>query len=88
MSTGIGSSRGARTGGATRLRIAAVAIVVVAAASLGAAAAGATIRAPKIYGGQTDTRSDVGWVTAIQHHPRVDQRDGFQRQFCGGSLIA
>ena len=41
-----------------------------------------------IYGGRLDAQPDVGWIAAVRAHPRTDPRDGYQRQFCAGSLIA
>ena len=72
-----------------RLWAAALSALVVGALGLAGPAPAAEPRAgASIYGGTVDRRPDVGWVTAIQQHTRVDERSGFDRQFCGGSLVA
>jgi len=42
----------------------------------------------RIVGGRPTTISEWPWQTALLFDPRIVSGNGFQRQFCGGSLVA
>lgn len=63
-----------------------VGILIAVAALVLSGPAQARDAEPRIVGGGPATIGDVPWQVAIAVPP--DGRNGFQRQFCGGSLIA
>ncbi|MGH2988234.1 MAG: trypsin-like serine protease, partial [Solirubrobacterales bacterium] len=42
----------------------------------------------RIVGGSATTIADYPWQTAIAFDETIKAGDGFQRQFCGGTLVA
>jgi len=71
----------------TRALVGALLLAALLAIGL-ARAASATQADDKILGGSVDRRTDNRWIAAILSHPRTSNDNGFQRQFCAGSLIA
>jgi secreted trypsin-like serine protease len=71
----------------TRSLMGALLVAVLLALGL-APAATASPADQKILGGSVDRRTDNRWIAAILEHPRTSNENGFQRQFCAGSLIA
>jgi hypothetical protein len=67
--------------------VAAILFVILMAASPAAAQTGAD-REPRIIGGNTTTSDEWPWQVAIDANPARFSGNGFQRQFCGGSLVA
>ncbi len=45
-------------------------------------------RDPRIVGGTETTIAEWPWQVALAVNDEIDPRDGFQRQFCGGTLVA
>jgi hypothetical protein len=70
--------------GRAGIAIGAIAALISAAAAPPAAAESAE---PRIVGGQVTTIEEWPWQVAVAEPPD-GQNNGFQRQFCGGSLVA
>ncbi|MEK6276803.1 MAG: serine protease [Actinomycetota bacterium] len=51
-------------------------------------AQGTRTREPRIVGGTTTTIEEWPWQVAVADNPALYSGNGFQRQFCGGSLVA
>jgi hypothetical protein len=67
------------------LALAAVGLMIAASTALaGERSAGS----PRIVGGDDTTIEDWPWQVAIADDPEFEEGDGFDRQFCGGSLVA
>jgi trypsin len=70
--------------------LAAATATVIAAAVPATASAGARDQQPepRIVGGTTTTIEEWPWQAALARNPAIYSGNGFQRQFCGGSLVA
>ncbi|HEX2468505.1 MAG TPA: serine protease [Solirubrobacterales bacterium] len=69
----------------------ALALALVPASAGTASASGSGEPQPRIVGGEPTTIEQWPWQVALACEPESDSRcvgDGFQRQFCGGSLVA
>jgi secreted trypsin-like serine protease len=67
-----------------------VVTVAAALALLAGATASASASEPgtRIVGGSATTIEEWPWQVAIADHPDVASGDGYDRQYCGGSLVA
>jgi hypothetical protein len=66
----------------------ALAAAVLAALAFAPSAAHAAAPMPRIVGGQATTIGAWPWQVALEHSPATSGGDAFDRQFCGGSLVA
>lgn len=81
--------RDAGARGTTRFgRPLALAAALLASLSLAASAGAADMPKPRIVGGQATTIGAWPWQVALEHSPATSGGNAFDRQFCGGSLVA